>query len=128
MSIGPKELPRPTAYKRHPTRIPPAENSDMLPLGRYLFCWTLLALATTANAQMTPDQQAELLLNGARRAYNERNYPFATARFREYLQKFGGHKEVNSGRYGLALCLLEGPDKNFTEAITFLQPLSGDKT
>jgi TolA-binding protein len=77
---------------------------------------------------MTPNQQAELLLNGARRAYNERNYPFATARFREYLQKFPGHKEANSGRYALALCLLEGPDKNFTEAIQLLQPLAGDKT
>src|SRR3954447_22531787 len=108
--IGPTELPRPTAYMRHPTRIPPAENSDMLPLGRTLFGFTiLLALSTTATAQMTPDQQAELLLNGARRAYNERNYPFATAKFREYIQKFGGHKEINSGRYGLALCLLEGP-------------------
>ncbi len=99
----------------------------MLSLGRSLFTMLVLALASSAMAQMTPDQQADLLLNGARRAYNERNYPFATAKFREFVQKFGGHKDANSARYGLALCLLEGPDKNFTEAIQLLQPLSGDK-
>src|SRR5256885_3223429 len=40
-------------------------------------------------AQVPPEQQADLLLSGARRAYNEKNYPVATAQFREFLQKFG---------------------------------------
>ena len=31
--------------------------------------------------QMTPDQAADMLLNSARKAYNEKNYPFAVARF-----------------------------------------------
>ena len=91
------------------------------------FLFLLLGITATASAQMTPDQAADLLLNAARRAYNERNYPFATTKFREFLQRFGGHKDANSARYGLALCLLEGPDKNFTEAIQNLQPLAGNK-
>ncbi len=101
----------------------------MLSLGRFLLCLTLvMGVAKSAPAQMTPEQQADLLLNGARRAYNERNYPFATPRFREFIQKYPGHKDAASARYGLALCLLEGPEKNFTEAVQLLQPLSADKT
>src|SRR5207253_2550548 len=42
-------------------------------------------------------------------------------------QKYGGHKEANSARYGLAICLLEGPDRNYPEAIQNLQPLAGNK-
>src|SRR5438067_9219955 len=76
-------------------------------------------------AQAPQDQAATLLLNSARRAYNEKNHAFAAARFREFLQKFGGHKEANSARYGLALCLIEGPDRNYPEALQHLQPAAG---
>ena len=84
-------------------------------------------LARPAAAQMTPDQAAALLLNGARRAYNEKNYAFAAARFREFLAKFGGHKDANSARYGLALCLINGADRNYTEALQHLGPVAGNK-
>src|SRR6266702_2038414 len=76
-------------------------------------------------AQAPQDQAPTLLLNSARRAYNEKNHAFATARFREFLQKFGGHKDANSARYGLALCLIEGPDRNYTEALQLLAPAAG---
>src|SRR5262245_12591491 len=66
----------------------------------------LLGAAAHAAAQMTPDQAAELMLNSARKAYNEKNHAFAAARFREFLGRFGGHKQAASARYGLALCLL----------------------
>jgi TolA-binding protein len=80
-----------------------------------------------AVAQMTPDQQAALVLDSARRAFNEKNYPFAADRFREFLQKYGGHKDVPAARYGLALALLEGPAKDFAAAANELSQIVGNK-
>ena len=99
---------------------------------RSLFRPSLLALALATGlagplaAQMSSDQAAALMLSSARRAYNDRNYSFAAARFREFLAKFGGHKQAPAARYGLALCLIEA-DRNYTEAAQNLQPLAGDK-
>jgi TolA-binding protein len=76
---------------------------------------------------VTPDQQAAMILDSARKAYNEKNYPFAVQRFQEFLAKFGNHKEAPSARYGLALCFLEGPDRNYNGAVEQLQPLLGSK-
>src|SRR5260370_34913357 len=84
-------------------------------LNRVIYFWWAAALAVVllwagpAAAQVTPDQQAEMLLTAARRAYNEKNYPFAIERFREFQAKLGNHKEANAARYGLALALLHGP-------------------
>jgi TolA-binding protein len=78
-------------------------------------------------AQVPPDQAAAMLLDSARRAYNEKNYPFAVARFREFLGKFGNHKEAPAARYGLALALLEGPERDYNAAVEQLQPLLGNK-
>ena len=86
-----------------------------------------LCAATTTQAQLTGDQQAEMLLNSARKAYNDKNYAFATIKFREYLGKFGNHKDVAAGRYGLALTLIEGPDKKYDEARDILQTLANTK-
>jgi TolA-binding protein len=77
-------------------------------------------------AQGTP-QQADLLLGSARRAYNEKNYAFAAQRFREFLAKHGNHTEANAARYGLALCLIDGPAKDYNGAIQQLQPLANNK-
>lgn len=87
----------------------------------------LIADTSSAMAQVTPDQQADMLLNSARKAFNEKNYAFATTRFREYLSKFGGHKENDAGRYGLALALIEGPEKKWDEARDLLQQLATKK-
>jgi TolA-binding protein len=87
---------------------------------------SLLTAAPLA-AQVNQEQAAAVLLGSARKAYNERNYPFAVGRFREFLQRFGGHKEAPGARYGLALCLLDGPDKNYNEARELLQNLAGNK-
>ncbi|MFO0880287.1 MAG: tetratricopeptide repeat protein [Gemmataceae bacterium] len=106
----------------------------MLPATSRTFSpWVLvLALAlgwpALAPGQITPDQQAQMLLDSAKRAYNERNYPFATARFREYLMRFGGHRDANAARYGLALCLLEGTERDPEKAMEQLNPLLGQKT
>ena len=48
-----------------------------------------LAAAGPLAAQVSQDQAAAVLLNSARKAYNEHNYPFARDRFREFLQRFG---------------------------------------
>src|SRR5262249_32306458 len=69
------------------------------------FCLGTAAL----QAQMTPEQAAAMVLASAKKAYNEKNYPFAVTRFREYLGKYGGNKEAPSARYGLALALLASP-------------------
>ena len=89
---------------------------------------TGILLASASTAQMTPEQQAAMLLAGAKRAYNEKNYPFAADRFREFLAKYGGNKDVPSARYGLALCLMDGPTKDYDKALEQLNPLAGQKT
>ncbi len=81
---------------------------------------------TDVRAQVPADQAAELLLNSARKAYNEQNLPFAATKFQEFLQKFGGHPQANAARYGLALCFIDGPERNFEKAIEPLNQLAGN--
>jgi TolA-binding protein len=78
--------------------------------------------------QPTPDQIAEQTLSSARRAYNEKQYPVAAQRFREYLQKFPQHRDINWGRYGLALALLDGPlaDRDLKVVIDNLAAVSNE--
>ncbi|HPD15263.1 MAG TPA: tetratricopeptide repeat protein [Planctomycetota bacterium] len=76
--------------------------------------------------EMPPDEQAKLVLNAARKAYNEQNYPFAIERFREFLQRFGGHKDAVSARYGMALALLEGPARDYQNAMNELGQVVGN--
>ena len=71
------------------------QNSARRHVHRSIGRWTgLLALsvillgAAALPAQVTPEQAADMLLTSARRAYNEKNYPFAATRFREFLQKY----------------------------------------
>ena len=78
-------------------------------------------------AQVPPDQAADMLLTSARRAYNEKNYPFAIEKFREFLTKYGNHKEVPDARYGLALALIDGPAKDYQAAAEQLQNVVGVK-
>ena len=84
-----------------------------------------ITLVSSGRAQMTPEQQATMLLAGAKRAYNEKNYPFAADRFREFLAKYGGNKDVPAARYGLALCLMDGPTKDHDKALEQLTQLAG---
>ena len=58
-----------------------------------------------AAAQQPADPEAEVLLNTARKAYADANPQFAAEKFREFLTKFGTHKEAHSARYGLGLAL-----------------------
>lgn len=85
-----------------------------------------LLAQTPVQAQVPADQAADMLLNSARKAYNEQNLPFAATKFSEFLQKFGGHPQANSARYGLALCHIDGPERNFEKAIEPLGQLAGN--
>jgi TolA-binding protein len=77
-------------------------------------------------AQPTADQQADMLLNAGRKAYVDANPQFAADRFREFLTKFGGHKEANSARYGLGLALLDLPERNYQQALEAFTPAAND--
>jgi TolA-binding protein len=87
----------------------------------------LLLIPLALPAQVPPEQQAEMLLSAARRAYNEKNYPFARDRFKEFLAKFAGHKDAPMARFGLALSLMEGPERDFNGALEQLNPIAGTK-
>ncbi len=87
----------------------------------------LALLVSASSAQVAPDQAADMLLTSARRAYNEKSYAFAAQRFKEFLDKFSNHKEAPSARYGLALALLDGPERDYQRALDALQPLAGAK-
>src|SRR5215469_16876454 len=106
-----------------PTRRP----MGLLLPAAFLAFLSSLAVTPPWPAQVPQDQAARLVLDGARRAYNEKNYPFAADRFREFLAKHGGHKDAPSARYGLALCLLEGPRRDYNAAADNLQPLAGNR-
>src|SRR5262245_7785985 len=79
-----------------------------------------------ALAQTSVDEQAEAVLITARKAYAESNYAFATEKFREFLTKFGGHKETNAARYGLGLALLDLPERDFQKALEAFTPPASD--
>jgi len=77
-------------------------------------------------AQPSAAQQAEMLLNVARRAHAEANPQFAAERYKEFLAKFGGHKEAQSARLGLALALLDLPERNYQAALEAVLPAAND--
>src|SRR5262245_11418050 len=53
----------------------------------------LLTVGTwSVTAQDTPEKKAAMLLSAARKAYNDKQFPFAVTQFREFLQKYGNHK------------------------------------
>ncbi len=86
------------------------------------------ALAVPAAAQPpTPDQQAAQLLVAGQKAFNDANPAFAADRFREFLTKFGGHKDAHAARYGLGLALLEIQPPDHAKAAEALAPPANEK-
>lgn len=82
----------------------------------------LAPLAGNIHAQaLSPDDAAALVLNAGRRAFNEKQFPVAAERFREFLKVAPNHKDAPTARYGLGLALLEAGDlkgavESFTQA------------
>lgn len=78
-------------------------------------------------AQVASDQAARMVLDAARRAYNEKQYPFAANQFRQFLAKYGSHPDAPQARYGLALSLMEGNERNYQQAADELAQIAGNK-
>src|SRR4051812_20443115 len=87
--------------------------------------WALTTGASAQTATLKPEELAVQVLNAANRAYNEQQFGPATERYREYLKTYANQKDVNLARYGLALCLLEAPQKDYKGAIEHLTPVVG---
>lgn len=87
--------------------------------------WCANPARATFAQQLNPDVAASQVLDSGRRAYNEGKAPFAVERFREFLQKYGGHKDAPAAQYGLALALLDLPQKDLPAAISALQQVTG---
>ncbi len=123
--------------KNHPAiRItePPPDGEQDTPMIKittvrffaFAFFMFLCVPPGTVAAQPNADQQAEMLLNVARKGYADANPQFAVDRYREFLQKFGGNKEVNSARLGLAIALLDLPDRNYQAALDAVLPSANE--
>jgi cellulose synthase operon protein C len=91
----------------------------------YTLGLTFLFSTSMMIAQPTADQQAEILLNAALKGQNDKQYTFAVNKYREYLQKFGGHPRANSARLGLGQLLIESPERNLEAAIEAISPAAG---
>ncbi|MFO0803596.1 MAG: tetratricopeptide repeat protein [Gemmataceae bacterium] len=91
-------------------------------------CITVFQIADRhALAQPTPDQQAAMLLDAGRKAYNDGNFPFAADRFREFLTKFGGHKDAHAARFGLGLAILDIQPPDYQKAVEAFAPAANEK-
>jgi TolA-binding protein len=117
----------PSNQSRGKRRTPKRDANLYLLLRLTLFLLLFLVPTALSAEPSAAEQAANRILDSARRAYNEKNYSFAAERFREFLAHNGKHKEANSARYGLALCLLEGPNRDYNAVLQQLQPLAADK-
>jgi TolA-binding protein len=89
---------------------------------------TLVLLGVpAARGQGNADQAAEALLSAGTKAHQEKNFAVAVARYKEFLSKYANHKKVSAARHGLALALLDGPDKDFAAAAEQLRHLADNK-
>lgn len=93
-----------------------------------LLLLVMLLGGAALHAQPLPaTEKADILLNTARQAYNDGNYAFAAERFREYLKLAYSRADAASARYGLALCLIEGAEKDYRGAVELLTVASAVK-
>ena len=76
-------------------------------------------------APLKPEEMAAQVANAGNKAYNEKQFPVAIERYREYLKTFSNQKDVTQVRYGLALCLLEAPQKDYKVAVETLNQVVG---
>lgn len=78
-----------------------------------------------AVAQLSNDEQATMLLQGARNAFNEGEFTFAATKFAEFVQKYGGHPEVNSAKFGWGVALLQAAPRDEAKAAEVLAQVAG---
>jgi hypothetical protein len=68
---------------------------------------------------------AQQVLEAGRRAYNERQYPVAAERFREFVKANPNHKELAGAELGLGAALLELPEPDYAGAVDALTVAAG---
>lgn len=73
------------------------------------------------------DAAAAKALADAKQAFDQKNYPVAVQRYRDFLTKFADHKDAAAARLGLAQTLLELPEADAAGAIEQLQMLAAKK-
>jgi len=83
------------------------------------------ATCSAQTATLKPEELAAQVVNAANKAYHEKQFAVAVERYREYLKTHGNQKDVTLARYGLALCLLEQPQKDLKVAIEMLSQVVG---
>src|SRR5262249_33563558 len=90
-----------------------------------LGCGAVLLFACPRPAHPAGPAEADRLLKNAEQAYGQKNFPQAVAGFREVIAKYGKTPSGPAARFGLAVCLIEGPDRNPAEALKLLEGLEG---
>src|SRR5262245_24867556 len=80
-------------------------------------------LLGAAGAGGPANADAEKLLKSAQEAYGQKDFPLATSRFREVLTRYATTPSEPEAAFGLAVCLIEGHDKNNGEALKLLESL-----
>jgi cellulose synthase operon protein C len=90
---------------------------------RILTC--LLLVSLPAAAQVSPDQQAEMAINAARKVYNDGNLPAARDQFKQVLAKFP-NQQGTAARHGLALTFINAPEPDYAAAVEPLTLAAND--
>lgn len=98
---------------------------------RFVFVALVGVLVASIGGQLsaqtlTPEQQAAQVLNAGRRAYNEKQFPAAADRFREYIKSYSNQRDITAARYGLGLTLLDGNPRDLKGAVEVLNQAAGD--
>jgi TolA-binding protein len=88
--------------------------------------WSFAAATVTTGAQGPVDAEAEKLLKSAQEALGQKNYPLATSRCREVLTRYAKTPSITPARFWLAVCLIDGHDKNYKEALDLLDAIADD--
>src|SRR5439155_11885747 len=111
-----------------PRRSPLLRSTQRMHLRKILPLVTgtlLLAALTPACADGPGD--ADKLLTSAQEAYTQKNFPVAVTHFREVLSKYPATPSAAAAKFGLAVCLIEGHDKKYDEALKLLTDSKADE-
>ncbi|MDA1141385.1 MAG: tetratricopeptide repeat protein [Planctomycetota bacterium] len=87
------------------------------------FCAMALVLSPVLKGEEKHDP-SKMVLDSARRAYNDQEFGFAAARFREFLSRFAGNPQTIHAQFGLALALIDSKSASDEELTTAVQQLT----
>ena len=69
-------------------------------------------------------KRTNCLRSGSGEALTQKNYPLATTRFRDVVNRFAKTPSATPARFWLAVCLIDGHDKNYKEALDLLDAVA----